>query len=229
MTRDELLHVAHDRLYPAVTNPNYLVLRSRRLIFTQWLSMMEGNLAVLDVGGRYQPYRPLLHGKIKNYLALDVQPTELVSVVGTGEAVPFQEESFDLVIATGVFEYFYRPHNAANELHRVLKSGGKLLMSVASVAPRFVDEECWRYTPRALQSVLSSFSQVSIVPEVFSPGGLLRLVNLGLHDFLKVRPLKFSYSITVCPVLNWLGRALEGAKLTKNDQWTGNYSVMATK
>lgn len=226
---DDLLRIAHARLYPLLTNPNYLVLRARRLIFTRWMQSLPGNLTVLDVGGRYQPYRPLLDGKIKKYVALDVQKTDLVSVVGSGEDAPFKDESFDLVIATGVFEYFYEPHKAAKNIHRILKPGGTLLMSVGAVVPRFVDEECWRYLPRGLRSVFSPFADVTVTPEVSSVGGFCRFVNLGLHDFLRLRSLKFVYERTFCPVLNLTGMSLEAAHLTANDQWTGNYSVKAVK
>ena len=229
MTREELLKVAHDRLYPSLRNPNYLVLRSRRLIFAPYLEGLPPNLTVLDVGGRYQPYRPLLNGKISQYFALDVDKTEFVSAVGSGDNIPFRDGIFDLVIATGVFEYFQNPHQAAAEVYRVLKPGGSMLMSVGAVVPRFVDEERWRYLPLGLRTIFSSFSQVRIVPEVYSLGGFCRLINLGFHDFLKLRSLKAVYEVTFCPILNLLGLALEKARLTANDKWTGNYSVIAVK
>jgi SAM-dependent methyltransferase len=229
MTPEQLREVAHARLYPSLTNPNYLVLRSRRLIFTDWLKKFPEGGSVLDIGGRYQPYRPLLNGKAKRYVALDLDKTALVDVVGSGEDVPFKDESFDLVIATCVFEYFSNPHQAARNIHRVLVPGGSLLMSIPSVAPRFGDDACYHYMPRGLRSVLSPFAKVTVVPEVFSLGGLCRLMNLGFHDFLKLKPLKMAYSVTVCPVLNLIGLTLENAKLTANDKWAGNYSVMAIK
>lgn len=229
MNRDELLKTAQRRLYPSLTNPNYLVLRSRRLLFNEWFRTLPNNLVVLDVGGRYQPYRPLLEGKIKRYVALDVEKTELVDVIGSGEAIPFADATFDLVIATVVFEYFEKPHQAAEEIRRILRPGSTLLVSVGAVAPRFVDEECWRFLPRGLRSVFSGFSSVTVVPEVRSPAGFCRFLNLTLHDFLKLRVLKVAYELTLCPVLNLLGLALEKAHLTNNDQWTGNYSVLAVK
>ena len=166
--------------------------RSRRLIFTPHVQKLPGNLTVLDVGGRYQPYRPLLDGKIDKYLALDVDRTEFVTVVGTGENIPFQNETFDLVIATGVFEYFRQPYDAANEVYRVLKPGGSLLVSVAAAAPRFVDEERWRYLPLGLRSLFSQFSQVTITPEVSS---LLQINESRIPRFSttpdsEVRPTK---------------------------------------
>src|SRR3954469_17186649 len=168
MNKKDLLRTAHARLHPSIRNPNYLVLRSRRLIFTEWLDRIKPGSRVLDVGGRYQPYRPLVEQKAREYIAVDVQNTDLVDVVANGEELPFKNESFDVVIATGVFEYFYKPHEAACNMHRILTPGGMLLMSVAAVAPRFVDEECWRYMPRSLRSVLSPFSQVTVMPEVSS-------------------------------------------------------------
>jgi SAM-dependent methyltransferase len=229
MTRDELLKIANGRLYPSLTNPNYLVLRSRRLIFASSVQSLPKNLTVLDVGGRYQPYRPLLENRIQKYVGLDVQPTELVDVVASGERIPFHDQTFDLVIATGVFEYFAEPREAANEMFRILRPGGALWVSVGAALPRFVDEERWRYLPLGLQTLFSPFSKVSITPEVRSPGGFCRLINLGLHDSLKLPALKAIYKVTVCPVFNVFGVLAEKAHVTSNDQWAGNYNVIAVK
>ena len=229
MGQGELRRIADARLYPSLTNPNYLVLRARRLLFAAYLQGLPGNLAVLDVGARYQPYRPLLAGKIRTYLGLDVERTELVDVLASGESLPFPDETFDLVIATCVFEYFREPRNAAKEIHRVLKPGGSLLASFNAAVPRFVDQERWRYLPLGIETILASFSSVRITPEVRSLGGFCRLMNLGLHDFLKVPMLKFGYRMTVCPVVNLVGLVLERAALTMNDRWAGNYNVIAVK
>lgn len=72
-SRAELLKIADGRLHPSITNPNYLVLRRRRMIFANWMESIPGQqLVVLDIGGRYQPYRPLLENRIQRYFALDV-------------------------------------------------------------------------------------------------------------------------------------------------------------
>jgi SAM-dependent methyltransferase len=164
--RADLLRVANDRLYPSLRNPNFLVLRSRRLIFQQWIAAFgDRPLTILDVGGRYQPYRPLFGHRARRYIGCDLVTTDLVNVVADGEALPFASEMFDVVVCTQVFDIFAHPHQAAGEMHRVLKPEGALLMSVAACAPRFVDEERWRYLPSGIRSVLSSFSKVTITPE----------------------------------------------------------------
>jgi SAM-dependent methyltransferase len=226
----ELLKIAHSRLHPSITNPNYLVLRRRRLIFSRWMESIPGQqLVVLDIGGRYQPYRPLLEHRLQRYFALDVLSTLLVDVVGTGDQLPFKADTFDVVIATGVFEYFPEPHVAAAEIHRILKPGGCLMMSVAAVCPRAVDEEHWHYLPAGLKFVLAAFSRIEIVPEVTSLGGAVRLNAAAVSIFAKYEFIRQILHHTVVPALNLLGLGLEGAGLSSNDQVTGNYSALAQK
>ena len=88
---DELLKIAQLRLYPGLTDPNFLVLRARRIIFQNWIADIPGNeLKILDVGGRYQPYRPLIQARAGQYVACDISRTDLVNVVGDGGILTFR-------------------------------------------------------------------------------------------------------------------------------------------
>jgi SAM-dependent methyltransferase len=229
-SREELLKIARDRLHPSLTNPSYLVQRRRTQILTDWIGKVEGNdLAVLDIGGRYQPYRSLLQNRISRYIALDVVGTVLVDVVGNGQQVPFRSDCFDLVLATGVFEYFPEPHKAAAEIHRILKPGGHMMMSVASVYPRVVDEEHWRYLPAGLRSVLAPFADVEIVPEVASIGGFFRVLASSLDIFSKYETVRSIVRHTAIPLVNLAGVALDRKSISRNDQIAGNYCALARK
>jgi SAM-dependent methyltransferase len=226
----QCLDAGRQRLYPSLTNPNYLVLRRRREIFATWAKSLPGSqLRVLDIGGRHQPYRPLFDAKIKSYVAIDVLPTPLVNVIGRGETLPFNNGAFDLVIATQVFDYFEQPCLVAAEILRVLKPEGCLLMSVPAVAPRFAGGERWRYLPDGLRTLLSAFSQVEIVPEIFSVGSFFRTLNLYLTLFAKYAWLRAALSYSIVPVLNLTGQCLEAVSRSENDEFTANYSVMAKK
>jgi len=97
---------------------------------------------------------------------------------------------------------------------------GLLLPPIFTVVLAYVGDE---WPPAEVVGVAGLYVSAS------SLGGFCRFVNLGLHDFLQLRSLKFVYERTVCPVLNLAGLCLETAQLTTNDQWTGNYSVMAIK
>ena len=89
-TLEQVQKAGRERLYPSITNPNWLVLRKRRELFRHWLeSSLPAGAAVLDIGGRVQPYRALLPGA--RYLALDIRPTPLVDVIASAEQIPFRD------------------------------------------------------------------------------------------------------------------------------------------
>ena len=184
---------------------------------------------MLDIGGRYQPYRPLLGASVTKYIAIDLVETALVNVVASGEALPFAPESFDLVITTQVMEYFKEPVRAAREIYDALKPGGVFLASAAAFAPRFVEEERWRFTRTGLSQLLSPFAEVEIVPELYTLGSVARTLNLALDSLARYGFMRSIFRRTGCPVLNLLGLGLEKLKLTSNDQFTANYSVRAVK
>ncbi len=227
---DSLQQIAHKRLFPPLTQPSYLVLRSRRKIMKAWLDeFAQKPLRVLDVGGRYQPYRPLVEQRIEKYVAIDVLRTELVSVLADGQALPFAPESFDLVIATQVFEYFESPELAVRQIHSVLRSGGVLVASVAAFAPRFDEREKWRFLPAGIQHLLRIFHSVEIVPEVHNLGGLIRSANVGLSVIFRSKGIRSIYRWTICPTLNVVGLALETFNIDSNDLLATNYSIRAVK
>lgn len=227
---DELLTIARLRLYPGLTDPNFLVLRARRIIFQNWMADIAGTeLKILDVGGRYQPYRPLIQERAGQYVACDISRTDLVNVVGDGESLPFAHESFDVVIATQVFDCFTDPQEAARQVHRVLKPGGVLLASIPAMAPRFSDVERWRFTSTGVRSIFSAFSELKMVPELSSIGGMLRLCNLAMESFARSRIAKAVMRRTFIPGINLIGLGLEALRITSNDQFSPNYSVMAVK
>lgn len=116
------------RLHPSLRNPNWLILRRRRQIFEAGLDRLPGSaLSLLDIGGRLQPYRPLLGTRTKRYVAVDVQMTPLVNVAAAAEALPFRDAQFDFVICTQVFEYLPDPGLAVAEIKRVLRQGRRSL------------------------------------------------------------------------------------------------------
>jgi len=219
-----------ERLYPSLTNPSRLVLRRRREIFQKWLTKIDGHqLDVLDVGGRIQPYRPLLEGRLRRYLAIDLRRTPLVNVVARGEQIPLANEQFDLVICTQVLQYVAQPSAVIAEIHRVLKPGGCLLLSVPAACPRDADEECWRFLPAVLRQLLFSFSEVEVVPEGSSVVGFFRTINVCLNIFVRYPVLRSVFHWTLCTLVNLSGEVLERIAGSHNDQFAPNYSAWAHK
>ncbi|HZR56182.1 MAG TPA: class I SAM-dependent methyltransferase [Terriglobales bacterium] len=234
MAQTETLEAAkragRKRLYPSLIDPNWLVLRQRRKIFQRWLgNITKENLSVLDVGGRVQPYRSLLGDKCTRYIAIDLLITPLVDVAGRAQQLPFSNEAFDLVFCTQVLEYLPEPQLALNEIHRTLKMGGLLLLSAPAVFPRDSEVEYWRFLPYAFKQLLSSFSNMEVVPEGNSLIGFIRTTNVCLVSFAKPPALSELLRLSIVPILNVLGAFLEFALRSENERFTANFSCMAQK
>jgi len=229
-TVEELQEVGRQRLYPSLRDPNWLILRRRRQLFQAWLTGLPTHApSVLDVGGRIQPYRPLIPAKPERYVAVDLLPTALVNVIARGEQLPLASESFDLTFCTQMLEYPPEPARVIAEIYRVLKPGGVLLLSVPSLSMRHLGETCWRFWPTGIRHLLAGFSEVEVVPEGGSIAGFFRTMNSGMQLFAKYPLIRAVLGFTVIPFLNLTGFALENLAHSDNDVFTANYSVFARK
>lgn len=229
-TLDAVCRQGRERLYPSLTNPSWLVLRRRRLIFQKWITRLEGrDLNVLDVGGRLQPYRQLLEGRIRRYVAIDLVLTPLVDMVASGGQIPLKGGQFDVVICTQMLEYAPEPRAVIEEIYRMLKPGGVLLLSVPAVGLRDADEDSWRFLPGALRLLVSPFSQSEIVAEGGSVLGFFRTINICMNVFVRFAVLRTVFQWTLCPILNLCGEFLDRVAPSKDGVFAPNYSVWARK
>ena len=224
-----LLRAGRQRLYPRITNPNWLVLRRRRKLFRAWFrEFARPRLRILDVGGHIQPYRELLP-QPHEYWSVDLRPGLLVNVVGDAARLPFAADTFDLVLCTQMLEYAPDPAGVINEFHRVLRPEGVLLLSAPSIFPRDSDHDAWRFFPGALGSLLSIFSEQVIVGECGSAGGFLRTAAVFAHGTARFRVLQWLLSVSLVPVFNLTGFVLEELGGNREGSFTPNYSVRAIK
>jgi SAM-dependent methyltransferase len=229
-TLEQVQKAGRERLYPSITNPNWLVLRKRRELFIGWLKAIpSGGLSVLDVGGRIQPYRSLLGERCAGYMAIDISLTPLVDVVGQAERLPFADQRFDLIFCTQVLEYVPEPQLVVNEIYRTLKTGGWLVLSVPAAFPRDSETEFWRFLPCALQRLLSSFSSIEVAPEGNSLVGWIRTTNVCLVSLARPAVLGTLLRFSAIPFFNMLGFVLQWVAPSEDDRFSVNYSVLARK
>lgn len=137
--------------------------------------------------------------------------------LGNGEALEFAADTFDVVYAHGVIQYTAHAQQMIDELFRVVKPGGEVIMMVYNRHSwlNFLSETLGvglehqdapvlkKYTIKEFQALLSRFSTVKIVPERFP-------VKSRLQTGLKA---VFFNSIFV-PMFNLIPRAL-----TRNTGW----------
>jgi SAM-dependent methyltransferase len=84
---------------------------------------------VLDCGaGR----RDFYHSNVLNF---EIVAYDTTDVIGVGEALPFEDGTFDAVLSIAVLEHVRDPFLCANEIIRVLKPGGDLFCAVPFLQP----------------------------------------------------------------------------------------------
>jgi ubiquinone/menaquinone biosynthesis C-methylase UbiE len=62
-------------------------------------------------------------------VARDRLESNVVLVAARAEELPFSDESFDAVVSTNVFHFLREPRRALGEMRRVLRPGGRLIIS----------------------------------------------------------------------------------------------------
>ncbi len=146
----------------SIEQPGYWWYRARADLLRAALGDFLGTPSlVLDVGSADGPSVGWMRGKHRR-IAIDVDPRGLrpgEGVCASALALPFPDESFDVVAAFDVVEHCDPEAQAMDELRRVLKPGGRLLMSVPAYQWAWSDHDVRaghyrRYTrERALAAV----------------------------------------------------------------------------
>jgi SAM-dependent methyltransferase len=95
------------------------------------LEMIERNATglVLDCGAGK---RPVYYSNVVN---LEVVLYDTTDILGVGQRLPFQAETFDAVLSNAVLEHVNDPFLCAKEIERVLKPGGELYCAVPFLQP----------------------------------------------------------------------------------------------
>ncbi len=89
---------------------------------------------VLDLGSGDRRYQPYFNGSVNRWVALDWPAVGdarfgAADVHGDATSVPFAAESFDAVLCTQVLEHVPEPQRIFAETWRVLRPGGRLLLT----------------------------------------------------------------------------------------------------
>lgn len=112
-------------------NPFYFARRGLRAALAEVLPQLGG--AVLDIGCGRKPYRDLT--RAERYVGLDIdtpasRALAAADVYYDGGALPFADASFDGALCSQVLEHVFTADAFLREIHRVLRPGGRLVLTV---------------------------------------------------------------------------------------------------
>lgn len=137
---------------------NFLVSKITRNKLDKIISQYQTKEKVLEIGSRGKPsytkYFP-------NRIGVDIKEGLGVNTVASVYELPFDNNQFDLVLCIAVLEHLENPQKAIQEMRRVLKIGGKIIVSVPFLFPiHDAPGDYWRFTKFGLKKLFSEYWEI---------------------------------------------------------------------
>jgi SAM-dependent methyltransferase len=169
------------------------------------LADIEGD--VVDIGCGQAPYRPMFAPNVRRYVGIDragvpVAGIELID--GDAHALPLADASFDAAVSFQALEHMERPGQCLREMTRVLRPGGRVVVTVPGVwvlheAPR----DFWRFTRHGLEDIAREAGLVDV--RLTTLGGLWATVGQMMNlEFERKRRWH-----VLIPLVNLIARRLD--------------------
>ena len=121
---------------------------------------VKGDEKTLDIGSLN--VNGSLRDLFTDYIGLDMREGPNVDVVANGHKLPFDKETFELVTCVETLEHDSNPFKTLDEIYRVLKPGGKVLLAASGISfPKHdYPSDYFRYTAEGMGALLHRFKNI---------------------------------------------------------------------
>jgi SAM-dependent methyltransferase len=176
-----------------LVNPFFFARRGLLRGLEEFFPHLTGD--VLDVGCGRKPYRRF--SSATRYVGVDIDTPNtrslgVADVLYDGRHLPFPDASFDAVLCSQVFEHVFTPAEFLAEIFRVLRPGGRLVLTVPFVWDEHEQPiDYARYSSFGLASVLraAGFDGLTLRKSLADARILFQLVNAYLYKITHSRRL----------------------------------------
>lgn len=119
------------------------------------------HMRILNLGSGVGLFDKYLESHL-NLINLDISTANKnPDVVADAHSLPFADESLDAVYSNAVLEHVQRPWRVAEEIHRVLRPGGKVFINVPFLNVVHDTHDYFRFTDKGLDILFSRFEKIA--------------------------------------------------------------------
>jgi SAM-dependent methyltransferase len=215
----------HEKLKASIhkylPEPRFTRLRNNKIF--SWMNKNAIGKKVLNLGSGIGAFDDLLDNRI-NSVNLDINPAKpKISIIADAHQLPFKDGVFDIVYCIAVLEHVRKPWIVADEVHRVLKSGGHIVLELPFLNVIHDEHDYFRFTDKGIRSLFDEKRFNSIFEQVGSGGGsFLSVFLLSYFEqflWLPIRPifrLVFRYFCSLIKYLDVFVDKSKTLRLTAN-------------
>lgn len=181
----------------SILNASGVISNSSRGKLDAFMREHASNKKTLDIGSGGKGYRVFF----PNSTSSDIVASTGVDVVADVHELSkhFRGDEFDIIVCAEALEHFYCPHRAIEEMQKVLKRGGTLILTTRFIFPLHeVPQDYFRFTEYGLKYLLRDFDIVEFKPDSNTVETLAILCErIGFQcDTLWFKPLKLLWFIS---------------------------------
>jgi SAM-dependent methyltransferase len=172
---------------------------------------------LLDVGCGSKPYKNYFTN-IESYTGLEIdsersRKRNIADFYYDGNCFPFKDKTFDVLLCNQVIEHVFNPDFFLQEINRVLKPNGKLLLTVPFVWDEHEQPfDYARYSSFGLKFLLERSDFYILVHRKLGADAtvLFQLINAYLFKITSrwSKYLRFLFTITIMALVNLIGIVL---------------------
>ena len=200
----------------------------------KFIEKHKSNGLTLDVGcgaSAYAKYFP-------NRIGLDIKQGKGVDVVASIYKLPFEDKKFDNILCAEVLEHLHSPKEAIEEMKRVLKKEGLLILSTRFLFPLHdVPNDYYRFTKYGLRYLFRDWQIIELREEARTLETIAVLLQRICYQcrgvFLKPLKLLIFAMAKIIPLFSFLIRREYGdiskTKLENNIMTSGYYLIAKKK
>jgi len=237
MTNKDATKIVRQRINPSIFDFCFLTTRSHFKAFLRFKQLLKDQNVprkFLDLGCGYKPFQQLLGGvNIEKYTGVDFDRNRSAADVEASiDQLPFEDNSFEAIIASEVLEHAPQLEKAVSELRRVAKNGALVYISTPFIFGEhgtpydfqritrykyfdlFKNDEIM-FLQETNRSLATSFFIWNVVLENIA---IFRIIPLVPHLIYCVNNILALLAEMVVDIAEWVGRRV----FSKRQTWFEN-------